>query len=224
MIIKVHALMRSGHHAVMDGIYHSMPKDKVFINNCNVGNKFHWFKINDGKQKKTGIKGKLKDKNILMNFEHKNLVDDKEWVDNWRNLKADYNVLILRDPFNWLASSMRKDHFKVKVPLNMSLWIQQAEEFIGVTNHLDNLVAISYNKWVSDPEYRKTILSEMDLEYDDSYEIEKFKGQSSFGKNEGYFSRWEHFKKNKKYLKKVKLPKIQKYSDKIFQFLPIKDD
>jgi len=223
MIIKVHALMRSGHHAVMDGIYHAMPNDKVFINNCKPNGKFHWFKLNDGKQQKSGIEGKLNKKNILMNFEHKNLKGDT-WVNDWRKLKADYNVIILRDPFNWLASSMNKTHFKQKVPLNMGLWVQQAEEILGITKHLPNVIGVTYNQWVTSPEYRKAILDKMGLKYDETYQLEKFKGASSFGKNEGYFERWRHFEKNADFLKKVKLPKVQDYSKKIFNFNPIKND
>lgn len=220
MIIKVHALMRSGHHAVMDGIYQSMSNDKMFINNCRNGDSYHWYSLNgDGRYTKD-VKKHLTNRSVIMNFEHKNLNTDLQWINDWGGVKSDFNVLILRDPYNWLSSSM---NFKDRVPLDMNLWKQQAKEFLGITNNLDNKITITYNSWVTDIDYMKEKLGEINLQLKNDYDVESFVGLSSFSKTKNYFSRWEKYKDNKNYLSRFD-DEVHDLSEQIFNFNPLTNE
>lgn len=219
--------MRSGHHAVMDGIYHVMNKNKMFINNCNENGGFHYFTVNDEKPSKEiptlNTLGEYLngDYNILYNFEHKN--PNSKWIEGWGGIKADYNVIVLRDPYNWLASAMamNKKYSKIYAPLDIDLWIEHAKYFVS-ENESPNLILIKYNQWIVDVEYRKEILLKMGLKYDDSYDLSKFKDNpSSFNIKKDFDKRWKLYKNNKTYLTKIKNKKLYNLSNEIFNFTPI---
>lgn len=222
MIIKTTALMRSGHHAVMEGIYHHIPKDKIFINNCDKNNVYHWYKINDGKPlyKEKKLSQKINNKNIILNFEHKSVNSYKSLISNWYNLKEDFNILIIRDPFNWLASCMSKsDVFNNNIPLSIELWVNHAKECLNITNKLPNKVVVLYNKWIIDEEYRKSVINTLGLDFDDTYSIDTFKGSSSFNGSKNYTERWVKYKDNKKYLSLIN-DEVKELSEKLFDFKP----
>jgi len=87
-----------------------------------------------------------------------------------------YRVMVLRDPFNMFASRLRmvrqdiqngKPSAIQKIPLEESvgLWKDYAREVISQGETLSEispdgtLVLIEYNKWVSDPQYRNSLMS-----------------------------------------------------------------
>lgn len=71
------------------------------------------------------------------------------------------NILVLRDPFNWVASRIqsqlvKRPQFKDKsLSTAMSFFKMYAYEFIGQTNYLDNRVVINYDRWNVDRDYRQ---------------------------------------------------------------------
>ena len=71
-----------------------------------------------------------------------------------------YDVLLLRDTFNLIASRLKKGFLSVKTK-GMSLtdmWIEYAKEFLEETSYLsNNKVIINYNLWFSDISYRREI-------------------------------------------------------------------
>lgn len=218
-IIKVHALMRSGHHAVMDGIYDSLPDKKIFINNCQKSS-FHWFRDGYDSEVKNNKLLDITNKNVLLNFEQKNIALDKKWLLSYKGLKETNNVIILRDPYNWLASSISKStSFKVPINVDTKLWKQQAREFITNNNILPNFIGITYNDWVINEKYREEKLNELGLEYDKSYEMNTFKGASSFNGAKDYFNRYKNFENNKQYHNFLD-DEIHELSKEIFNFNP----
>ncbi len=71
-----------------------------------------------------------------------------------------YTVLVLRDPFNLLASRLRwakKPGVAAQLtdPLvGRTIWLEYAREFLGQTAVLPSAVHVNYNRWVAEPEYR----------------------------------------------------------------------
>ena len=73
------------------------------------------------------------------------------------------NLLVLRDPFNLLASLIRErggDITRWKYAGICSTWEQYAREMLGETNFLEHKVCVSYNRWFVDRPYRDQIASE----------------------------------------------------------------
>lgn len=99
--------------------------------------------------------------------------------------KEEFNILFLRDPFNLLASLIRKaEQLKLvywktdfgylcdkNYMLFSDLWKLYAKEFLGETNLLEvcgrKKVCISYNRWFLDKEYRRSIAKEIGFVFTD---------------------------------------------------------
>lgn len=212
--------MRSGHHAVMHGILHHLPPLRVQVNNCQKNGRFHWFEVEGERREKKTLGDELTRSNsVVVNFEHSDLTGYDRWMRGWRDLEEEFNMVVLRDPYNWLASSLKKDIFKNKIPLKMSLWKQQAREVLRETSLLPNMIPILYNNWVRDIDYRRSVLSGMDLDYDPSYDSSSFRGLSSFGDSKSYLERWVHYKDNESFLSRID-EETKELSERIFRFRP----
>ena len=144
-----------------------------------------------------------------------------------------YDVLIIRDPFNFIASRVKKNFFAVKEKkINLvDLWIEYAKEFLDETNYLKyNKVCINYNAWCQNPEYRCQIAQKLNIKFTDSgfNKVRSFGGGSSFDsqKLDGQASamnlnnRWQHFLDNRIYLELVNNPQLLAYSQRIFGHIP----
>lgn len=144
-----------------------------------------------------------------------------------------YDVLILRDPFNLLASRFKSNFYSTKDYRKefVELWLEYAKEFIGETNYLkENKVCINYNHWFFDSDYRKDIFKSLDLDVLDIGlgNVSFMGGGSSFDKLEyansadsmKVLNRWEKYLKNQKYLKELSNQDVLEYSEKIFGKIP----
>ncbi len=91
------------------------------------------------------------------------------------------HILLLRDPFNWMASRITR-HFNFP---KMDLWVQYAREFCGETNYLADKVCINYNRWFVSESYRREIAQQLNMDYSEETinRIPKF-GRSSFDQME----------------------------------------
>ena len=79
------------------------------------------------------------------------------------------DVLILRDPFNLFASRRRAGYGVVTEAMALRIWKQHAKEFLGRTRWLrHDPVLISYNRWVADAEYRRTLAADLAVHFTDS--------------------------------------------------------
>ena len=229
-IIRVWALMRSGHHAILRWMFYNMSTTKIFFNNCHGSRGFHYVDVNSfsDSRKKFDLK-KLKEfENILINFEHPNL---KNWTTkDWgglRKLGQPIDVIVLRDPFNWAASSMSKKTFKQHVEIDMNLWKQHASEFIEA-KHIPNGIPVGFNQWFSSHEYREEVASKLSISNNETL-INKLATRSSFdgrdfkdnAQNMKVLDRWQQFKNNERFLSYVDRKDIRDLSQKIFEFDPL---
>lgn len=140
-----------------------------------------------------------------------------------------YDLIILRDPFNLMASRIKNNYLNVRNPNGnpTQLWIEYAREFLGETNYLqNNKICCNYNRWFSDIEYRKEFASKLGLEFTDrginqvktegggsSFDGEKFDGKAT---QMDVINRYKLFQDNPIYQQLVNNEELREYSRKIF--------
>lgn len=140
-----------------------------------------------------------------------------------------FDVVILRDPFNWLASRFQKGFFDVK-PSHfglMDLWLNHAREYLNETQNLPQTkVAINYNRWTRDREYRREIAEQLGLEFTDagfnavrqegggsSFDGLAFQGDASKMNLSG---RWQKFADDPRYRAHFQRSDVWDYASEIF--------
>ncbi|MEM8614265.1 MAG: hypothetical protein AAGF93_19760 [Cyanobacteria bacterium P01_H01_bin.105] len=140
-----------------------------------------------------------------------------------------FDVLILRDPFNLLASRLKKNYLAVKPRRRdvVDLWLQYAKEFVGETRYLPhNRVCIDYNRWVCDRTYRQTLADQLQMTFSDAglNTVRSLGGGSSFDAQTmdgqatamDVTNRWQHFANDPHYQQLLTNPDLWLYSEKIF--------
>lgn len=151
--------------------------------------------------------------------------------------KIQYNVLILRDPFNNFASKYRwaKEGTQWQPSLDSlmllpAFWKDHAKEFLSETNFISgNKICISYNQWFIDANYREELAHKLHLPTMDKglSEVAKW-GPNTWGDsfdNLTYenranemkvFERWKHYKDDPFFISLFEDPELIELSDKIF--------
>lgn len=183
--LRVFAMRRSGHHAVINWIRYQYPGRHYFLNDCKPGeNPFRSavlssslvyggfgerriFRPHMERPRRFTKKGVL-----IYNYEEVDLASvpqlmpEKSETDWVGPSGKRHDVLILRDPFNLLASKLKWARGGVERPSkptledvekSKDLWKVYAREFLGETSFLKNRVNISYNKWFLDRSYRDEV-------------------------------------------------------------------
>lgn len=112
-------------------------------------------------------------------------------------------ALILRDPFNQFASLMKKGFLnRATSGFYVERWKQYAREFVGESSCLGrDLVAVNYNRWVQEAEYRRELATRLGLVTgDDSFQqVPLFGDGSSFqtgatsAEQLDVFDRWRQY-------------------------------
>jgi hypothetical protein len=138
------------------------------------------------------------------------------------------DILILRDPYNLLASRLKHKHIGLKTRSVLrsfaEMWIDYAKEFLGETNHLkNNKFLINYNQWSRNYSYRKELAENLGLNFTDAgfNNITNYGGGSSFnGTNPNQkldvAARWKAFTNDPVYLKALSQKDLIKYADRIY--------
>ena len=140
-----------------------------------------------------------------------------------------YDLLILRDPFNLLASRLKKDYLEVKGDNQtvISLWIAYAKEYLGETNFLiNNKVCVNYNQWFVDVNYRQQLAEQLNCQFSDAgiNQVKGHGGGSSFegkefdgkGTTMDVLNRHKKFEDNPDYQNLLKNEELLDYSRRIF--------
>lgn len=144
-----------------------------------------------------------------------------------------YDVLILRDPFNLLASRLKSNFTKVKARNQTftELWISYAKEFLGETEYLKhNKICINYNRWFQDIDYRKQLASQLKSKFSDKgiNQISGIGKGSSFDNLDfqgkafqmDVFNRWRNFSADQSFLNQLNDRELLEYSKQIFGHIP----
>jgi len=188
--LKVWGLQRSGNHAIINWIIQSTSGPTCFLNNVEsgtdpyIGNKgIEVKKINW--ESSFGISELRKaEKNLLIiSYEDcplncvKRTLNDEEFTGA---SQKELNVLILRDPYNFMASRckwMEVGAFGCKIQITddaswqrvVNLWKDYAREYLRETKHLGtNFLAINYNKWFKDAKYRSMLSEQLNMSSDEN--------------------------------------------------------
>ncbi|MBE9221553.1 hypothetical protein IQ215_02475 [Cyanobacterium stanieri LEGE 03274] len=162
--------------------------------------------------------------NSLFNQQHDTLIGNSNYI---------FKIVILRDPFNLLASIYKKwsekDLFYYR-----NLWKEYANKFIEYEKSNDDyLLGISYNEWVKNKSYRQNIATKLGIPFNDQGKdnVTNFGGGSSFdgtsaNKNAttmNVFSRWENFANDTFFCSLFKDEELWNLSEKIFGIIPRTD-
>lgn len=179
--IRVIGLSRSGNHAVVRWIA-SRTEGRVCFLNCCEGkqNPFESARaLSSGAVTEASYaidlererRGEFSRKDLLIfNHEDSFLAHAcsgvyEEHHDEWVGVSGErIDLLLLRDPFNLIASRRRRRGTLVKAPAAMRIWKQHAREFLGRGRRRNQRrVELSYNHWFADPDYRESVAAELGL-------------------------------------------------------------
>jgi len=250
---RITALQRSGHHAIINWIMLNLGGNICYLNNCSQqGNPYLCFRVIDsligGINIETEKIGNFSRKDLLIyNYEDKilNEIYSKPFINNiekWvgKSLRKK-NIIILRDPFNNFASKYKwaihgtkwKPSIK-KIKYLPTLWKSYAKEFLGKTNHIPGIkLCVNYNRWFSEPEYRKYLGLELGLAtinkglkevakwgpntWGDSFDNLNYDGRAH---EMEVLSRWEFFQDDEIFKSLFKDGDLISLSQKIFGHIP----
>lgn len=219
------SLKRSGQHAVINWLC-SQIQNIIHFNHCHFERRHlhNWItpinnriiQYNGTNKLDSGVQSydqmvKLLSK--IKNYEH--LLYSFEDLDIENKILQKYIlknkptvILILRDPYNCLASTIkRKDCSQAALVNKKNVLTKYLGQALGTSQYLDYPVeTINYNKWVIDPTYRESICHTLDIPFSSSadqsiLEVPDFGGGSSFEGTKplleryksSVFQRWEEF-------------------------------
>jgi hypothetical protein len=257
LLMRVFALRRSGHHALLNWIRYQLPYRHWLLNDCRLGEnplqsalfmssaiqgRWHEHRVFHLARELAGqhaYKGAL-----IYNFEESDLrrvprlmpvASEAEWLGT---AARRMDLLILRDPFNLLASKLKWAYGDVERPSKPSLdevaqarelWKVHAREFLGETTHLTDRITLSYNDWFLDRAYRDRKAAEIGFRNDDkglskvarwgptlsrdSFDGLRFDGRAQDMK---VLERWRRFIDDPFFRELVADPELHRLSSRIF--------
>jgi hypothetical protein len=190
--LRVVALRRSGHHAVINWLLSQVEGRYVFLNDCRAGtNPFESCKRrssrygaplgqHNGLWWRQEIAGRhSKRKFLVYNYEDQSpsevaTPDVEIHRERWVGGSARrFDMLILRDPYNLLASKLRWAYGERYQPSldslyeTRDLWKAHAKEYLGETKYLPNRLSVSYNAWFANPAYRRALAEKLGVKWTD---------------------------------------------------------
>ncbi len=142
-------------------------------------------------------------------------------------------ILIVRDPFNWLASRL-KGGFSVARPI-IEAWKSHLHEALGHTQLLTpRPVVINYNRWHLEAAYRRAISTALGLAPSERGldEVSDFGEGSSFdrrafdgrGREMPVLERWQAYRADSRFRELFEAdPELAQLSEAYFQFNPLTD-
>lgn len=182
MNVKIFALRRSGHHAIINWIRWSLKGPVLFLNDSNAGetgnvrpDQVH---VSFGKldYRIPSILGRrIYDTAVFFNR-----IENYEDATEISSGNADKTIIIIRDFYNNMASRLkwerdfrskfRKDDMaesetQRQMENAINLWKQYAYNSIHTSR--DNIYQILYDKWLVDADYRKEKATELGVAGDD---------------------------------------------------------
>ncbi len=142
-------------------------------------------------------------------------------------------LLVLRDPFNNLASLMQKPSMwppnHITLEQFPATWIAYAKEYLGETSNLKALgkvVLVNYNRWFVDRSYRQQLSEQLEKSFTDTglKKMSPNGGGSSFdqltwsdnAQNMKVLERWKIFQQNRTYRDLLKNEELLTLSKQIY--------
>ncbi|MDJ0746265.1 MAG: hypothetical protein QNJ32_23270 [Xenococcaceae cyanobacterium MO_167.B27] len=253
--VRIIGLKRSGNHAVSNWMMKQMQGEVFYINDVGANENPYrekyeaWVRSNCAKNRerlKQESQGNFIEKDYLIySYEdyELNRITNKNFANKhdlyFGKTATRYDVILLRDPFNLIASRFKKGNFVNQHYLGtknpqlsvVDLWLSYAKEWLGETQYLEyNRVFINYNKWFSDREYRQSLSSQLNLEFSDQgiNQVKSQGGGSSFDARNFHnnatqmdvLNRWKNYADNPSYREVFRNEELWNYSQEIFGHIP----
>ena len=266
--IRVIGLRRSGNHASINWLCKQLPGKHIFINHCRVMDNPYRNVYRDQilLQRKPNLKawrcediewwrkearGDFSIKDCLIySYEDQEIGRvahssfEKKHDLYFGKSQERLDVIIIRDPFNLLASRIKGNKPRKNArnfdllrvyskTLNLTdLWITYAQESLNETSYLKNRkIVIKYNDWFSDESYRKQIADEIGLEFSDfgfnevvsaggigsSFDGTGFSGKAS---KMDVLTRWKLLIDDPLFRELINNKELIEYSTKLFGHIP----
>ncbi len=176
--VRLLAMRRSGHHAVVHWILSQLAGPGLFANDGKldggrlVGNRFsRYVNLGDGAIARDRA-GDLVAKDLYLWNAEDRTVEEMAGLAAAaaRGASAEViHLLVLRDPWNWLASRRRAEPER---PLagtpELAAWKGQVREALRRSRVLEPLVAVDFRRWVAEEEYRRSLAARLDLAFTDA--------------------------------------------------------
>lgn len=240
---RILAMQRTGHHAVQEWINEGFDDPKISVNHCD---------FRDG----TRVPARLKDKSkqIINGLFNKCTTDmnmanyafeqvDLDELHNGKLIKPDgYKVwpaagkfevadsliiLVVRDCYNWAASTLKAGRYP-----NIGMYKKHLRQVLGLHDYLNGypFMAISFNEWFANEEYRKTIAQKLGMKRWDKYltvsaggpgssfDHRKFQGRADEMK---VLERYKVYVENSKFQKVISDTELVNLNEQYFKFKPI---
>lgn len=260
--IRIVALRRSGHHAVINWVLHQINGRYAFLNDCRAGtnpfvscrrsssryraplsqhNHMWWWQEAAGRHSKRDF--------LLYNYEDQTpeevgTVEAEANRERWvgRSLRR-FDMLIMRDPYNLLASKLRWAYGERYQPSLDSLfatreaWKAHCREYLGETAFLPDRLNVSYNAWFTDRGYRKALADTLGVRWTDrgmqevarwgptvwgdSFDGLKYDGRAAEMK---VLDRWRAYAEDPTFLRLVDDEELVTLSERVFGRLPGTED
>lgn len=264
--VRVLGLRRSGNHAIINWIGKQIQGQAVFMNHVrplenpyrnqyeNQLNPRHTPPPKDWKYRELDWWKQEKDGNfslkdgLIYSYEDQELEkvahpSFERKHDLYLGKSAErFDVIVMRDPFNLLASRLQTKPREDGVNFSMlevysrryslpELWISYAKECLSETNFLpNNKLVINYNQWFLDCNYRQQIARRLKLEFSDrglndvsasgrgsSFDGAKYAGNAA---QMDVINRWKWFSDSSVYRELLKTEGLLDYSQKLFGSIP----
>lgn len=222
--IVVLGMARSGNHAVIEWLLSGAGRSWVFANDLNVGQ--------DPFQPAGLVHRSRGEEPRLAVYSHEDF--DPATVGD--RVPGGAHVLVLRDPYNLLASRLRAHSINpdaVGMPstrdaarMVMERWILHALEFIGQTHHLPNRFNVNFASFIGDSNYRRDLAAGLRIEPDDS----TLKRVATYGRGSSFdrmrydgkadrmrvLDRWREYAGDPVFQDAVRDPRIRQLAELIF--------
>jgi len=222
--VRVVGMSRSGNHAIIDWILAQASGRTCFLNCAEAGHSpfatarplsdggpAHRVSF-EGFDPEAERCGRHAPKDLLLHsYEDTFLRALQREVDVGTSARR-VDVLVLRDPYNLVASRRASGVGHVSESVALRIWCQHAREFLGERRHLGpDRLPVSYNRWVAEPAYRRAIAERLGLRHDDRSlrRVPACAGGSSFdgvafhgrAQEMGVLERWRAFGHEPSYLR-----------------------
>lgn len=193
--IRIVGLRRTGNHAVIVWIRAQHPDNVWHINHPPAGRNPYQFLYTHYKKSdlRREADGNFVPKSLLMlSYEDQRLEEIcskrfEAFHDTYVGISATrFDVLILRDPFNLLASQLKSNMARLtdsSASLTLQMWKSYAKEWLKETDFLNhNKLCINFNKWHRDVGYRQKIADQLGFTFTDAgrERVKDYGGGSSF--------------------------------------------
>lgn len=176
--LRVLAMRRSGHHAVMHWIARQQEGPALFLNSCEldgdgrlIGNRFsRYYGLSPAEQERDRAGDTVAKDLLIFNVEQCGIEEFAALMRAARppgRSRRVRHLIVVRDPFNWAASQLGTLGIYTLEEGLIETWKGHLRECLGRTRVLPDPLAVDFTRWVDDEGYRRRLAAELGLAFSD---------------------------------------------------------